>query len=710
MTVVQLLTATILPALISGMFTLLEKKTKFAHVGYWKKQILIGVAFGIYAILSSEFGVKITDGTIMNVRDAGPMSAGLIFGAPAGIIAGVIGGLHRWLCVYWGGGMYTRLACSLATLLAGLFGAIMRKRLFDNKKPSMLAGIGLGMTMEVLHMLLVLITNLSDVSYAFTFVDVCAIPMILCNGVSIGLAILASGDIKRIKPLGKRIRMLSYDFGFKIFGCIAIAFVLTSGFVYSIINRVTTEDAELYRRVTVYLTVFMEILIFAALFVLIFQMLKKKIADNLNKVNEGLSEITNGNLDTIINVRTHQEFSDLSDDVNATVSTLKRYIKEAEERIDTELEFARQIQHSALPSVFPPYPNRPDFDLFASIEAAKEVGGDFYDFYLLDRYTLVFLIADVSGKGIPAAMFMMTAKTLIKGLAESGKAVDEVFEIANRKLCESNDAGMFLTAWMAKLDFKTGKLSFVNAGHNPPLICRRGKKFEYLRTRPNFVLAGMETTKYRVLELMLNPGDSIYLYTDGVTEAMDKANALYGEQRLEQYLASADGWNPKQVCDGVNSDIHAFVDAAPQADDITMLAFRLNALQNKDTIRAYPDMPSVPIVSEYLRARMVRFGVSDRAVKRILVAFDEIYSNIVRYSDASFAEINISTEGDELLLSFKDDGKPYDPTQAPAPDITLTADERDSGGLGIHMVRKLTTSMEYKREDDQNKLILAFAR
>lgn len=181
---------------------------------------------------------------------------------------------------------------------------------------------------------------------------------------------------------------------------------------------------------TLYLVAFMEVLIYTALFILIYQILKKKVTCNLERVNDGLKAIAAGDLDTVINVRAYKEFAELSDDVNATVSSLKHYIHAAEERINQELEVARQIQNAALPRVFPA---RPDFDLFASMHAAKEVGGDFYDFYLLDRYTLVFLIADVSGKGIPAAMFMMRAKTLLKDLAESGRNVDEVFTRANAK-------------------------------------------------------------------------------------------------------------------------------------------------------------------------------------------------------------------------------------------------------------------------------------
>lgn len=316
--------------------------------------------------------------------------------------------------------------------------------------------------------------------------------------------------------------------------CVVIAFFITGSFTQQIVYRITTEDAVLYRNVTLYLVAFMEVLIYTALFILIYQMLKKKVTCNLERVNAGLQAITAGDLDTVINVRAYQEFAQLSDDVNATVSTLKHYIRQAEDRMDQELEFARQIQQAALPGVFPA---RPDFDLYAAMHTAREVGGDFYDFYLLDRYTLVFLIADVSGKGIPGAMIMMRAKTLLKDSTESGRPIDQVFDRVNRKLCD--DTGMFLTAWMGRLDLRTGELTYVNAGHNPPLLRRRDGRFEYLRTQPNLVLAGLEDTHYRIQTLQLGPGDALYLYTDGVTEAADSRGQLFGEDRLRQALASA---------------------------------------------------------------------------------------------------------------------------------------------------------------------------
>ena len=340
---------------------------------------------------------------------------------------------------------------------------------------------------------------------------------------------------------------------------------------YRIVAVMPRSEAALSRNVSVGVTTAMQIVVFAALFIMIFILVKRLVVNNIYQINDSLSAITEGKLDTVVNVRSHVEFDDLSNDINSTVDTLKRYIADAAARIDAELAFAKAIQHSSLPSVFPPYPGRREFDIHAAMFTAREVGGDFYDFYFVDEDTLAFLIADVSGKGIPAAMFMMQSKTLLKSCAESGMSVEQVFTAANEKLCEGNDAGMFVTAWMGLLNVRTGQLSFANAGHNPPLLKRADGSYEYLKTKGGFVLAGMEGIRYRRNELQLNPGDTLFLYTDGVTEATDAGENLYGEERLLSLLRSQHSASAKAVCEAVKADVDAFAGEAEQFDDITML-------------------------------------------------------------------------------------------------------------------------------------------
>ena len=345
---------------------------------------------------------------------------------------------------------------------------------------------------------------------------------------------------------------------------------------YCIVAVIPQSEAALSRNVSVGVTTVMQIVVFVALFVMIFILVKRLVVNNIYQINDSLSAITEGKLDTVVNVRSHVEFDELSNDINSTVDTLKRYIADAAARIDAELAFAKAIQHSALPSVFPPYPGRREFDIYAAMYTATEVGGDFYDFYFVDEDTLAFLIADVSGKGIPAAMFMMQSKTLLKSCAESGMSVEQVFTTANEKLCEGNDAEMFVTAWMGLMNVKTGQLTFANAGHNPPLLKRTGASFEYIKSKAGFVLAGMEGIRYRKFELQLEPGDTIYLYTDGVTEATDINEKLYGEERLLNLLNSQNIASAQITCETVKADVDAFVGEAEQFDDITMLCLTYN--------------------------------------------------------------------------------------------------------------------------------------
>lgn len=343
---------------------------------------------------------------------------------------------------------------------------------------------------------------------------------------------------------------------------------------YTIIAVMPQSEAALSRNVAVGVTTAMQILIFVMLFVMIYILVKKLVVDNIRKINGSLAAITDGKLDTVVEVRSHAEFVDLSDDINSTVDTLKRYISDAEARIDAELAFAKAIQHSALPSVFPPYPNRKEFSIWACMDTAKEVGGDFYDFYFVDEDTLAFLVADVSGKGIPAALFMMQTKTLLKSYAESGMCVEAVFTNANEKLCENNDTGMFVTVWMGYLNTRTGVVTYSNAGHNPPIILHKDGSVETVKSRPDFVLAGMEGIRYRANTVTLAPGEMLYLYTDGVTETIDADNDLYGEGRLKEVLQQTAAGATETVCRQVKKAVDTFAGDVPRFDDITMLALR----------------------------------------------------------------------------------------------------------------------------------------
>lgn len=293
-----------------------------------------------------------------------------------------------------------------------------------------------------------------------------------------------------------------------------------------------------------------------------------------------------------IDIRTGDEIEELASAFVQMNLEVKEYIKKLylvtaeKERIGAELDVAAHIQSSMLPCIFPPFPDRHEFDIYATMTPAKEVGGDFYDFFMVDERHLAIVMADVSGKGVPAALFMVIGKTLIKDHTQPGADLGTVFSEVNDILCASNNEGMFITAFEGVLDLVTGEFRFVNAGHEIPFISRAGGAFEPHKIRAGFVLAGMEGLRYRegVMELM--PGDKLFQYTDGVTEATSAAKELYGMERLQNVLASVSDKAPQEILPAVKTDIDRFVGTAPQFDDITMLCLEYKArMQEPKTIQ-----------------------------------------------------------------------------------------------------------------------------
>ena len=922
---------------------LADKYTVAKKLPYMAKQIIIGILFGGVSAFASSYGVEWL-GAVVNVRDAAPLSAGLIFGAPAGIISGLIGGLYRWFSVYWGAGTYTQLACSIATILAGFMAAGLRKLMFDNKKPTWGYGICIAVACEVIHMILIFITNMDNSSRAFEFVKGATIPMVIGNAIAVGCAIIIVSLLSHERfRLKKDREQISSTFQRWLLACIVIAYLVTSSFTYILqngmvkietqevfttaindveadikgksdahllgiaedvkaeyerypnaslidivnkygiveINVVSSDgiiqkstesdsinydmnskeqskefvdtlrgqdsfvqkysprgkdgtvwrkyaainltdggfiqvgyDAEQFhdvldsfvidctknrhagtggfvavcdetlslvidndyagmpvssiginppeemrqgqtatalyyadiidgktnlsekymyvfkfvegyciiaampeaeavfmRDASLYTSVFMQVIIFATLFVFIYILIKRVIINNLQKINDTLGRITKGDLNVTVDVRSSKEFSSLSDDINSTVSTLKRYIAEAAARIDKELEYAKQIQLSALPTNFPDNEN---FSIYAQMIAAKEVGGDFYDFYKLNDTTVAFLAADVSGKGIPAAMFMMTAKTIIKDLAESGMAVNDIFTKANEKLCENNESGMFVTAWMGILDLTTGNVQFANAGHNPPLLKRADGSFESLKSRAGFVLAGMEGVCYRVSEITLNEGDRFFLYTDGVPEATNAENKLYGEDRLLSFMNQNASMEATKLLPALKANIDEFVGEAPQFDDITMLMFDYKPKKGGErmTNKTFPaKTESLSDVLGFVEQTLESFECPMKIQTAICVAIEEVFVNVAHYAypdGEGNMSLYISFDDQSRAITFRmtDKGVPFDPLTKPEPDITLSAEDREIGGLGIFIAKKTMDSLSYSYENGENVLTM----
>ena len=367
-----------------------------------------------------------------------------------------------------------------------------------------------------------------------------------------------------------------------------------------------------------------------------------------------------------------------------------------------ELKMAKDIQLAALPNVFPPFPDETRFDIWASMETAKEVGGDFYDFYFTGQDRVLFLVADVSGKGVPAAMFMMRAKTLIKSIAQTGKPLAHVFEEANDALCEGNSSNMFVTVWAGEINTRTGLVTYVNAGHNPPVL-RRGGKSEYLKSQPSLVLGAMSGVSYRVYELSLAPGDAIYLYTDGITEQPNATGELYGEKRLLKALAGTTA-RGKAVLGAVLADMRRHGAGAEQADDCTQLLIRYRGQPDVVSYEYVPTMKDLAKATADLDAAIK--SVPENVRTQMMVAADEIFSNIVRYSGATSWSLTVEKTRypDSLRLIITDDGQAFDPLSHRDPDTTLCAGARDIGGLGILIVKKTMSPVTYRRRNGMNIL------
>lgn len=279
-----------------------------------------------------------------------------------------------------------------------------------------------------------------------------------------------------------------------------------------------------------------------------------------------------------LNIHTGDEIEELSESIKTMEMEINDYIDHLtevtaeKERMGAELNIATQIQASMLPCIFPAFPDRNEFDIYASMDPAKEVGGDFYDFFLIDEDHIALVMADVSGKGVPAALFMVIAKTLLKNTAQSGISPKEVLSQVNTQLCENNEAEMFVTVWLGVMQISTGHMVCANAGHEYPAIRRVGGQYELLHDKHGFVLAGMEGSRYREYEITLEKGDSLFVYTDGVPEATNAENELFGTDRMLEALNQNPDAASEEVIREVQKAIEVFMKQAPQFDDITMLS------------------------------------------------------------------------------------------------------------------------------------------
>jgi sigma-B regulation protein RsbU (phosphoserine phosphatase) len=483
-------------------------------------------------------------------------------------------------------------------------------------------------------------------------------------------------------------------------------------------------------------------LLSAAMLCLVYYVISKLINAPIKQLTLDVSRLALGNLDTRIEINSKDELGLLAETFNKMTSDLKISIEEnvreraEKERIEAELNVAAAIQASMLPGIFPPFPDKIEFDLYASMLPAKEVGGDFYDFYFIDKDNLALVIADVSGKGVPAALFMVIAKIMIKDCS-SCKSPKSIFESVNKKLCESNEADMFVTAFMGIYNISSGKFAYVNAGHNPPLVKKHNGVYDFLETEPCFVLAWMENAKYIEKEINLEPGDVLYLYTDGVTEAMNTNRELFSEQRLLAALNANRDSPPEELLSAIKLEVDNFADGTEQADDITMLALKVNGTAGyseempenavkKLEIKA--SLENLNTVLGFVNTELEQRGCPPHIKGEIDVAVEEIFMNIANYAyvqeysagqvltsvvpekrgslpDTGNTVILISVTS-KVIIRFEDTGRPFNPLEQAAPDFNIPPVERKPGGLGVFLVKELMDNIEYSRIENKNILVM----
>ena len=405
----------------------------------------------------------------------------------------------------------------------------------------------------------------------------------------------------------------------------------------------------------------------------------------------------------------HSEVGNLAEALRDMALRLEHYIEYVtkaaanQERIRAELNVAAQIQADMLPAVFP---KRKDFSIFASMHPAKEVGGDFYDFFMVDETHLAMAIADVSGKGIPAALFMVISRTLIKNQVLMNQGPGEVLANVNQQLCENNQAQMFVTVWLAILDLRSGELRAANAGHEYPALRRAGGQFELIKDKHGFVLAGMENMRYREYTWQLHAGDTLFVYTDGVPEATNAANALFGSERMLAALNTAETNEPAIILETVRQAVNAFVGEAEQFDDLTMLALTYHgSWQRELTVEARRE--NWEKVFQFIEAGLQALSCPLKTCIQLETAAEELFVNVASYAyPEGIGSITIRLKQlenpDRVQLCFIDQGSAYNPLQQQEPDITLSAEERGIGGLGIHMVRKSMDAFTYQYLDGSN--------
>lgn len=386
-------------------------------------------------------------------------------------------------------------------------------------------------------------------------------------------------------------------------------------------------------------------------------------------------------------------------------------IERQKNRMQQELNVGRSIQLAMVPKVFP---TGNDYSLHAILEPAREVGGDFYDAFVIDEEHICFCVGDVSGKGVPAALFMAMAKTLIKSRASSDLSTASIVTHVNDELSKNNEGFLFVTLFLCIFNVRTGELLTTNAGHNPPLLKRKDNSITLLSKRDGLVVAAMEGIAYKENRIQLEEGETLLLYTDGITEAENSTNEFFGESRLVDFVRDRQVRSVEDLTSSLVSLVHKFEGEHRQADDITLLAFHYIG-QNSPVERGFEieisnDLPSIDKVTEHFMEFARSNDISMKTARPVCMAFDELLSNIISYGYSDDLHhaigIKVSLIKDSIVVVITDDGRPFNPFSKEEPDTKGSVKKRELGGLGIYLVKNVTDDAYYKRHVNKNVFTL----